>query len=46
VGLASSCEDRTGTYEVSLDHLVNLLATGRRNHLQEPLLLRSFLMVP
>ncbi len=44
--MVSSCEDRTGPYEVSLDHLVNLLATGRRNHLQEPLLLRTFLTVP
>jgi hypothetical protein len=38
-GLASSCVNRSGPCEVSLDHFVNNVAADRRHHLQEPSLL-------
>jgi hypothetical protein len=31
-GHGDVCEDRTGPYEVSLDHLINIVAAARRNH--------------
>ena len=35
-GTTSLCEDCTGPYEVSLDHLINTVAAARRNHRLAP----------